>query len=129
MEVLRATCSCSVELFELWYALADFLPNWNFRGVFSVNRRKDLRSCDGRRRVYIISFAVYLCTFTLPSMYLNACLQYNKQSKEEKNKKRDMKRRIRREQQEEKKKNVKRIKQKSIRCDHKSYIYINFDPK
>jgi hypothetical protein len=28
----------------------------------------------------------------LPSMYLNACLQYNKQSKEEKNKKRDMKR-------------------------------------
>ncbi len=48
----------------------------------------------------------------LPCMYLNACLQYNKQSKEEKNKKRDMKRRIRREQQEEKKKNVKKDKTK-----------------
>ncbi len=32
-----ATCSCSVELYKLWNTLADFLPNWNFRGVFSIH--------------------------------------------------------------------------------------------
>ncbi len=32
--VHSATCSCSVELYKQWYTLADFLPNWNFRGVF-----------------------------------------------------------------------------------------------
>jgi hypothetical protein len=31
-----AICSWSVELYKLWYTLADFLPNWNFRGVFSI---------------------------------------------------------------------------------------------
>jgi hypothetical protein len=35
MNVHSATCSCSVEPYKLWYTLADFLPNWNFRGVFS----------------------------------------------------------------------------------------------
>ena len=31
------------------------MPNWNFRGVFSVNKfflRKDQRSCDGRGALY-----------------------------------------------------------------------------
>jgi hypothetical protein len=36
MSVHSATCSCPVELYKLWYILADFLPNWNFRGVFST---------------------------------------------------------------------------------------------
>jgi hypothetical protein len=36
MNVHCATCSCSVELYKLWYTLADFLPNCNFRGVFSI---------------------------------------------------------------------------------------------
>ncbi len=36
MNVHSATCSCSVELYKLWYTLADFLPNWNFRG-FSLH--------------------------------------------------------------------------------------------
>jgi hypothetical protein len=36
MNVQSATGSCSVELYKLWYTLADFLPNWNFRGVFSL---------------------------------------------------------------------------------------------
>ena len=36
MNVHRATCSCSVELHKQWYTLADFFPNWNFRGVFST---------------------------------------------------------------------------------------------
>ncbi len=36
MNVHSATCSCSVELYKLWYTLGDFLPNWNFRGVFSI---------------------------------------------------------------------------------------------
>ncbi len=35
MNVHSATCSCSVELYKLWNTLADFFPNWNFRGVFS----------------------------------------------------------------------------------------------
>jgi hypothetical protein len=47
MNVHSATCSCSVELYKQWYTLADFFPNWNFRGV-SLNT---------------INFAVYLCTF------------------------------------------------------------------
>ncbi len=37
MQVHSATWSCSVELNKQWYYLADFLSNWNFRGVFSVN--------------------------------------------------------------------------------------------
>jgi hypothetical protein len=36
MNVHSATCSCSVELYKLWYTLADFLPNWNFRGVIKL---------------------------------------------------------------------------------------------
>ncbi len=28
-------CSCSIALYKQCYTLADFLPNWNFRGVFS----------------------------------------------------------------------------------------------
>jgi hypothetical protein len=36
MNVHSATCSCSVELYKLWFTLADFFPNWNFRGVFST---------------------------------------------------------------------------------------------
>ena len=37
MNVHRATCSCSVELYKLWYALADFLPNWDIsRGFFYI---------------------------------------------------------------------------------------------
>jgi hypothetical protein len=36
MSIHSATCSCSVELYKLWYTLADFFPNWNFRGVFST---------------------------------------------------------------------------------------------
>jgi hypothetical protein len=61
----------------------------------------------------------------LPSIYLNACLQYNKQSKEEKNKKRYMKRRIRREQQEGKKEKKKDKPNKLRRWDHTSYVYIH----
>jgi hypothetical protein len=44
MNVHSATCSCSVELYKLWNTLADFFPNWNFRGVFisfAVTRRED----------------------------------------------------------------------------------------
>jgi hypothetical protein len=55
MNVHSATCSWSIELYKQWYTLADFLPNWNFRGVFYVNhylRRKDQRSCDGRGALY-----------------------------------------------------------------------------
>ncbi len=38
MNVHSVICSCSVELlvYKLWYTLADFLPIWNFRGVFSI---------------------------------------------------------------------------------------------
>ncbi len=37
MIVHRATCSCSVELYKLWYSLADFLPNWDIaRGFFYI---------------------------------------------------------------------------------------------
>ena len=36
MKAHSATCSCSVELYKQWYILADFFPNWNFRGVFSI---------------------------------------------------------------------------------------------
>ncbi len=35
MNVHSAICSYSVELYQLWYTLADFFPNCNFRGVFS----------------------------------------------------------------------------------------------
>ena len=35
MNVHSATCICSIELYKLWYTLADFFPNWDFRGVFS----------------------------------------------------------------------------------------------
>ena len=34
MYVHSATCSCSVELYKLWYTLADFLPNWDISGGF-----------------------------------------------------------------------------------------------
>ena len=37
MSVPSATCSCSIELDKQWFTLADFLPNWNFRGVFSIS--------------------------------------------------------------------------------------------
>jgi hypothetical protein len=37
MYVRSATCSCSAELYKLWFTLADFLPNWHFRGVFSIS--------------------------------------------------------------------------------------------
>jgi hypothetical protein len=37
MNVHRATCSCFVELYKQWFTLADFLPNWKFRGVFYGN--------------------------------------------------------------------------------------------
>jgi hypothetical protein len=37
MNVHSATCSCSVELYKPWYTLADFLPNWHFRRVFSIS--------------------------------------------------------------------------------------------
>ncbi len=36
MNVHSATCSCSVELYKQWYTLADFLPNWDFRGVLHI---------------------------------------------------------------------------------------------
>ncbi len=37
MNVHSATCSCSVELYKQWYALADFLPNWDIsRGFLYV---------------------------------------------------------------------------------------------
>jgi hypothetical protein len=40
MNVHSATCSCSVELYKLWYTLADFLPNWNFRsGQFKGSKK------------------------------------------------------------------------------------------
>jgi hypothetical protein len=35
MNVHSATCICSIELWKQWNTLSDFLPNWNFRGVFS----------------------------------------------------------------------------------------------
>ena len=49
MKVHSATCSCSVELYKLWYALADFLSNWDIsRGflLLPLFCRKDQRSCD-----------------------------------------------------------------------------------
>jgi hypothetical protein len=37
MKVHSATFRCSVELYKLWYTLADFLPNWNIsRGFLYV---------------------------------------------------------------------------------------------
>ena len=36
MNVHRATCSCSVELYKQWFTLADFCQTGIFRGVFSV---------------------------------------------------------------------------------------------
>ncbi len=36
MNVDRATCSCSVELYKQWFTLADFCQTGIFRGVFSV---------------------------------------------------------------------------------------------
>jgi hypothetical protein len=36
MYVRSAPCSCSVELYKLWFTLADFLPNWHFAG-FSLS--------------------------------------------------------------------------------------------
>jgi hypothetical protein len=41
-----------LELYKLWYTLADFFPSWNFAGfslrIFNLYRWKDQRSCDGR---------------------------------------------------------------------------------
>ena len=38
MQVHSATCGCSVELYKLWYTLADFLPNWDIsRGFFYLS--------------------------------------------------------------------------------------------
>jgi hypothetical protein len=38
MTVHSATCSCSVELYKLWYTLADFLPNWDIsRGFLYIS--------------------------------------------------------------------------------------------
>jgi hypothetical protein len=34
MYVHSAICSCSVELYKLWYTLADFLPNWDISRGF-----------------------------------------------------------------------------------------------
>ena len=34
MNVHSDTCSCSVELYKLWYTLADFLPNWDISRGF-----------------------------------------------------------------------------------------------
>jgi hypothetical protein len=34
MNVHSATCGCSVELYKLWYTLADFLPNWDISRGF-----------------------------------------------------------------------------------------------
>ncbi len=34
MQVHSATCSCSVELYEQWYTLADFFPNWDISRGF-----------------------------------------------------------------------------------------------
>jgi hypothetical protein len=34
MNVHSATCGCSVELYKLWYTLADFLPNWDISRAF-----------------------------------------------------------------------------------------------
>jgi hypothetical protein len=48
MNVHRATCSCSVELYTQWFTLADFLPNWDISRGFLSTR-------------YIINFAGYLC--------------------------------------------------------------------
>ncbi len=53
-----ATFSCSIELYKLWYTLADFLPNWNFRGVFS-------------------NFAVYLRAFAHCVFNMHVCKTTN----------------------------------------------------
>jgi hypothetical protein len=75
MNVHSATFRCSIELYVSSgiCTLADFFPNWDFRGVFSIYNK----FC---RLLYV----------PLPSVYLNSCLQYNKQFKYKK-------RRIRRE--------------------------------
>ncbi len=66
MTVHSATYRCSVELYKQWYTLADFFPNWNFRGVFST---------------LVLPF-IYV---PLPSVCLllnvNVCYKYNKQFK------------------------------------------------
>ncbi len=51
MTVHSATFSCSIELYKLWYTLADFFPNWDIsRGflLLPLFCRKDQRSCDVR---------------------------------------------------------------------------------
>jgi hypothetical protein len=38
MKAHSATCSCSVELYKLWYTLEDFLPNWDIsRGFLYIS--------------------------------------------------------------------------------------------
>jgi hypothetical protein len=37
MNVHSATCSCSVELYELWYTLADFFQTGIFAGFFYIS--------------------------------------------------------------------------------------------
>ena len=52
MNVHSATCSCSVELYKLWYTLADFLPNWDISRGFLLLPLFCQRSCDVRGTLY-----------------------------------------------------------------------------
>jgi hypothetical protein len=46
MNIQSATCSCSVELYKLWYTLVDFFAKLRHFAGFSLNTN---------------NFAVYLC--------------------------------------------------------------------
>jgi hypothetical protein len=85
-EKCRSTCSatwsCSIELYKQWYTLADFLPNWNFRGVFCKS---------------LILLFIYVPTFAQCVFNMHVC--NNKQFKYKKRRiRRHMKRRIRRDE-------------------------------
>jgi hypothetical protein len=47
--VTPAVALYRIELYGKWYTLADFFPNWNFRGVFSIYHRITLISQDTPR--------------------------------------------------------------------------------
>jgi hypothetical protein len=81
MNVHSATCSCSVELYKLWYTLADFLPNWNFRGVFFtytvINFAVRISAAAMARDIIFFSLAGPLGDYTLAhtvSRYTYECI-------------------------------------------------------
>jgi hypothetical protein len=58
MNVLSATCSCSVELYKQWFTLADFLPNWDNSRGFLINNAGRISETamqwEGRGKLYFL---------------------------------------------------------------------------